>query len=197
MDYRLTYNADYSTLPTIGVSGQFGHIVWIDFRDGNWEIYYKTSTNGGSSWSSDTRLTNNSNGSYNPFVAASGSSVNVVWYDYRDGNPEIYSKRNPTGNPVGIEAIGSEIPNVYNLSQNYPNPFNPETNIKFSVPKSGLVKLIVYDMSGKEVASLVNQDLNAGSYTFDFNASALASGTYFYRLAADGFTGVKKMVLVK
>ncbi len=91
----------------------------------------------------------------------------------------------------------NEIPSGFSLSQNYPNPFNPVTNIKFSIPKAGLVTLKVYDITGKEVAQLVNQNMNAGVYTFDFDASSLSSGAYFYRISTDGFTDVKKMMLVK
>ncbi|HEY3250296.1 MAG TPA: T9SS type A sorting domain-containing protein, partial [Ignavibacteria bacterium] len=78
-----------------------------------------------------------------------------------------------------------------------PNPFNPVTNIKFSIPKGGLVTLKVYDITGKETSELINQNLTAGSYTADFDASNLASGAYFYKLTAEGFTDVKKMMLVK
>ncbi len=98
---------------------------------------------------------------------------------------------------TGIEYASNEIPNDYSLSQNYPNPFNPVTNIKFSIPNSGIVTLKVYDITGKQTAELVNQNLNAGSYTVDFDASHLSSGTYFYRLSTEGFTDVKKMILVK
>lgn len=196
-DYRMTNNDDFSASPNIAISDQIAHVVWADNRDGNWEIYYKRSTNGGSSWSSDTRLTNNSDNSHMPFIDVSGSVVNIVWYDYRDGNPEIYLKRNPTGNPVGIEVIGSELPGEFKLFQNYPNPFNPVTNIQFSIQKSGHVKLTVFDITGKEIASLINQDLNTGTYNYDFDASNLASGTYLYRLSAEGFTDIKKMMLVK
>lgn len=91
----------------------------------------------------------------------------------------------------------NEIPTGFSLSQNYPNPFNPVTNIKFSVPVTGIITLKVYDITGKEAATLISQNMNAGSYTVDFDASHLASGVYFYRLTADGFTDVKKMMLVK
>ena len=83
------------------------------------------------------------------------------------------------------------------LSQNYPNPFNPVTNIKFSVAKTGLVKLSVFDITGKEVAMLVNEELNAGTYNYDFNALHLSNGIYFYRLETNNFTETKKMVLIK
>ena len=83
------------------------------------------------------------------------------------------------------------------MQQNYPNPFNPVTNINFSVPKPGLVKLTVYDVSGREAAVLFNGELSAGTYNYDFDASQLASGIYFYKLEADEFAQTKKMVLVK
>jgi hypothetical protein len=98
---------------------------------------------------------------------------------------------------IGIQPISGNIPKTFTLDQNFPNPFNPVTNIKFGIPKAGDVKLIVYDVSGREVSRLVDQNLNAGYYNFDFNASNLASGVYFYRIEANNFTDVKKMVLVK
>jgi hypothetical protein len=115
-------------------------------------------------------------------------------YSYFNGYNGYFSKNMMT--TTGI-SNNNEILDGFSLSQNYPNPFNPVTNIKFSVPKAGLVTLKVYDITGKEVASLVNQNMNAGSYTFDFDASHLSSGAYFYRLSSDGFTDVKKMMLIK
>lgn len=98
---------------------------------------------------------------------------------------------------TGIQPIGNNIPDKFSLSQNYPNPFNPTTNINFSIPKAGYVKLIVFDALGKQVAELVNGQYNPGSYKVDFDATALSTGIYFYRLETDGFTDVKKMMLVK
>jgi uncharacterized delta-60 repeat protein len=97
----------------------------------------------------------------------------------------------------GINITSAEIPNTYSLSQNYPNPFNPVTNINFSIPKNGSVRLAVYDITGREIALLVNEDLRAGAYKYDFDASLLSSGTYFYRMTAEGYSEVKKMILVK
>ncbi|MCX6157304.1 MAG: aryl-sulfate sulfotransferase [Ignavibacteriae bacterium] len=85
----------------------------------------------------------------------------------------------------------------YKLSQNYPNPFNPVTRINFAIPKSGLVSIKVYDMLGKEVAVLVNEVMNNGSYTVNFNGSALSSGIYFYKISVNDFSDVKKMMLIK
>lgn len=98
---------------------------------------------------------------------------------------------------VGISQIGNSVPDKFELKQNYPNPFNPSTKINFSIPFAGLVKLAVYDMSGKEVASLVNEKLNVGTYEYEFKASNLASGVYFYKLITNDFIQTKKMTLIK
>ncbi|MBL8006428.1 MAG: choice-of-anchor J domain-containing protein [Ignavibacteria bacterium] len=98
---------------------------------------------------------------------------------------------------TGISNYNNEIPASFNLKQNYPNPFNPTTNINFSLPKSGLVTLKVYDMVGKEVATLVNEVKSAGNYIVGFNASNLPSGAYFYRIESGNFTDTKKMLLIK
>ncbi len=101
------------------------------------------------------------------------------------------------GNPIGINVISSEIPEKFSLSQNYPNPFNPTTNIKFQIPTEGLVKLTVFDLLGREVETLVNETLNAGTYKSDWNASNYSSGVYFYKLDANNFTETKKMLMIK
>ena len=98
---------------------------------------------------------------------------------------------------TGIEPIGNNLPDKFELSQNYPNPFNPVTNINFSIPRSGSVKLVVFDVQGRVVTELVNGNYNAGSYKVDFDAAALSSGVYFYKIETEGFTDVKKMMLVK
>jgi len=85
----------------------------------------------------------------------------------------------------------------YSLSQNYPNPFNPRTTIRFQLPISGQVSLRVYDILGNEVATLVNEEKNAGNYQVDFYSEGLSSGIYFYKLQADGFVETKKLILIK
>ncbi len=99
-----------------------------------------------------------------------------------------------TLNENGISSI---IPINCSLSQNYPNPFNPVTRIDLDISKMGFVSLRVYDILGKEVQSLVNEEKQAGSYAIDFDATDLTSGVYFYRLETDGFSDVKKMILIK
>jgi hypothetical protein len=96
-DTRLTNAADESVFPSVAAGGKTVHVVWFDHRDGNNEIYYKGSANGGTTWGSDIRLTNDAALSYNPAVAISGSKVHVVWQDKRDGNDEIYYKQSTDG----------------------------------------------------------------------------------------------------
>jgi hypothetical protein len=98
---------------------------------------------------------------------------------------------------VSVNENGNGIPDDFNLSQNYPNPFNPTTTIAFSLPIANLVTLKVYNILGQEVATLVNEEMKAGSSTVNFNGSHLASGVYFYKLAAGSFTSVKKLSLLK
>lgn len=90
-----------------------------------------------------------------------------------------------------------ELPTTYALEQNYPNPFNPTTNIKYQIPHDGSVSLNVYNMLGQEVARLVNEVHNAGSYEVAFDASNLSSGMYIYRLRAGNFTSSRKLLLLR
>lgn len=98
---------------------------------------------------------------------------------------------------IGIHNISGEVPRKYKISQNYPNPFNPVTNIEFSLPNAGFVKLIVFDILGKEIETIVNQNLSPGSYRADWNAANFPGGVYFYRLETESFTETKKMILIK
>jgi len=121
-------------------------------------------------------------------------SLTTGSYSYRlkqvdfNGNFEYFNLNNEVN-------IGT--PSAYALSQNYPNPFNPSTTINFDIPTDGNVSLKLYDMSGKEVATLLNEVRSAGYYSVNFNASQLTSGVYFYTIAADNFSATKKMLLVK
>jgi hypothetical protein len=98
--------------------------------------------------------------------------------------------------PIGIQPI-STIAKEFSLGQNYPNPFNPNTKINFSLPKNEFAYLRVYDILGREVKTLIAEQLNAGEYQVDFDAKDLASGMYYYSLRAGENVTVKKMVLVK
>jgi photosystem II stability/assembly factor-like uncharacterized protein len=107
------------------------------------------------------------------------------------------SFRNSISSIISINQIGSTVPSKYSLSQNYPNPFNPMCNVQFSMYKAGQVKLVVYDVQGREVQTLVNEKLSAGTYEVKFDGSMLNSGVYFYKLSTDGFTETKKMLMIK
>lgn len=96
-----------------------------------------------------------------------------------------------------VKTVQTTAPIKYSLDQNYPNPFNPATVINYSIPKESVVKLKVYNVLGKEVATLVNSNQKAGDYKIQFNASNLASGVYFYTISAGNFVNTKKMILIK
>jgi hypothetical protein len=142
-------------------------------------------------------------GSANVYV--SGTSVGIgTGYDYTTIK---YSQS------IGIQNISTEIPSAYSLSQNYPNPFNPITKIRFEIPSLegygisrgvGLLKLTVYDVMGREVTTLVNEQLKPGTYEVDWDASNYTSGVYFYKLivrqagsSTGDFVETKKMILIK
>ena len=124
---------------------------------------------------------------------SSGADSAVTW---KLNNP-IVEQAIWTTVPIGIHNISTELPKEYALMQNYPNPFNPTTNIRFDLPKNSFVTLKVYDMLGKEVATLLSKNLQAASYMMDFDASELPSGIYFYKFQAGDFVSIKKMTLIK
>ncbi len=95
------------------------------------------------------------------------------------------------------EENSSSLPINFSLDQNYPNPFNPVTKIKFSLPEASKIKLIIYDVLGRETKTLINSELDAGYYEMEFNGANFSSGIYFYRILANNFTSIKKMILIK
>lgn len=113
----------------------------------------------------------------------------------------FYLGGNNSENLLPVKLISSEIPAKFDINQNYPNPFNPETKINYDLPVHSKVSIKVYDVSGKEVAELVNSVQNAGFYNVTFNASSLSSGVYFYTINAKGLTSefskTMKMILIK
>ena len=134
-------------------------------------------------------------------VSAHNNKVRPIWTRHHNYT-SIWTAIIDTFYNVKIQKTSSKIPSSYELYQNYPNPFNPTTSIKFEIPKSLSVKLIVYDLLGKEVATLVNEKLNAGSYEVKWPApsgdgSSYSSGVYFYRLVTGDFIDVKRMLLIK
>jgi len=131
-------------------------------------------------------------------------NCDFIFYIYRKGLEDTLLIHNDIyqsfkGSVTGSNGILNAGQNVtgYSLFQNYPNPFNPVTSIKFSIPKNENISLKVFDILGKEVSSVYNGYLKAGTYNADFNASELSSGIYFYKLETKNFVDVKKMILVK
>lgn len=126
-----------------------------------------------------------------------------TWTSGTAGDPNLVTNPgDPSSFPNATSVqFYSGLPREYQLMQNYPNPFNPSTAISINLPENANVKLKIYDVTGQEVASLVNEFLSAGNYEFNFDGSSLNSGTYFYRMEANGllkdFSEVKKMVLIK
>jgi hypothetical protein len=202
-DKRLTTQSSGSARPSMDISGQNIHIAWEDYRDGHSEAYYKSSPDQGLSWTIDNRLTNTvGDGSGSPSIFVSGTGVYLIW----NFNNEIYFKKNPTGNPIGIQTISTEVPDKFSLGQNYPNPFNPTTKIRFDIPNSvssphvlggDLVQLKVFDINGREVATLVNEQLAPGTYETTFDGSNINSGIYFYRLETNNIRITRKCILLK
>ncbi len=181
-----------------------------------------TSTNSGATWTrliglvasttpqlgtnSSTNLsTFASQSEFTPTAAQWGTKIfampvgtnQVMFTGYSSFGNDAFIDDITSGTSTGVGTPISLIPNKFELSQNYPNPFNPTTKINFSIPKQSFVSLKIYDMLGREVAQLVNQELTPNNYSFDFNAANLSSGVYFYKLEAADFSDVKRMMLIK
>jgi len=147
------------------------------------------------------------------YCESRGSNVATITNDFagviRQGNPGytgtgtapdlgVYEgEYTPFTITVINSQTGTQIVKEYRLEQNFPNPFNPTTSIKYSILKSGLVILRVYNVSGKEVSTLINEVKNKGTYSVDFNATNLSSGIYFYELTSGNFVQTKRMMLIK
>lgn len=129
-------------------------------------------------------------------LAISGSNLIAATIPYGRTHGGIW-KRPLSEITTSVDKLTTEVPVHFGLDQNYPNPFNPNTTIEFSLPLKSFVSLNVYDALGREVANLIREEMNAGTYSRMWNADGLASGIYFYRLQAGTFTETKKLVLLR
>ncbi len=192
---KTTNNGSVWSIQAIGGTGAITGFTFFTFMNFLWHIRSDNkiyATSGSSPW-------------YVQYTAPAGNFTHLTIirpeFMYTSGN--LFAVRNNGGISrffyfaEGITILSNEIPESYNLGQNYPNPFNPVTNIRFRIVDFGLVRLTVYDALGNSIASLVNQQLQPGSYEAAWDASAYPSGVYFYKLSADGYTDTKKMVLIK
>jgi hypothetical protein len=123
------------------------------------------------------------------------NDAGTIWVGYDGANKKLFFDR--YGAVTRITNNETIVPEEYQLSQNYPNPFNPETNIDFMIPKNGFVSIKVFDITGKEITTLVNSVMNKGSYSVNFNATNLSTGIYFYKITSGSYSETKKMMLVK
>ncbi|MBS1492681.1 MAG: SBBP repeat-containing protein [Bacteroidetes bacterium] len=132
----------------------------------------------------------------NSILVDSSNSVYVSGFSEGNGSAAdiLLIKYSQT---TGLDPISTQLPVKYSLAQNYPNPFNPNTTIEFTLPENTFATLKIFDMIGREMYTLINENMVRGSYRYNFNGLYLASGTYFYKLQTAGFTETKKMVLVK
>jgi hypothetical protein len=197
--------------PMIRVDENGGvNIIYYDSRtvQDSVDLYLSRSDDGGSTWNdyrvSETRFRPA------PVSGAGGGGNMGDNIGLTSGNGKLYPvwMSNTTGifqtwsaiidyTTIGIEQIGNTIPKEYSLKQNYPNPFNPVTTIEFNVPESDFITLKVYDITGKLISTLAEQNVKAGSYNAKWDASNYPSGIYIYSLQSSRFTESRKMILVK
>jgi hypothetical protein len=150
------------------------------------------------------RSTNQTNWATLGFVRGAGTTTEAQSYSFVDASASgrVFYRLKQVDFDGQFEysniiEVNAGVPQTFALEQNYPNPFNPSTAISYQLPVAGNVSLKVFDMLGKEVATLVNARQEAGAYTVNFNANNLSSGVYFYRLQAGNFVQTRKMMLVK
>ncbi|MFA5012677.1 MAG: T9SS type A sorting domain-containing protein [Ignavibacteria bacterium] len=220
----LQYNDAFMSHPSIGTSAD-GNAIFISFMAASGDIdatdstsfcdsYLYASNDGGMTWPIHGKLNpntprkdwrypnlsnwNDNNGlTYYANMVATPGLVAGVFNGSAPASLEDFTFVRAAVTFTSINTVSTEMPEKFSLSQNYPNPFNPTTNIKFAVAKAGFVTLKVYDLSGKEISSLVKENLAAGTYNYAFDGAKLASGIYFYTLTANGFSETKKMMLIK
>ena len=143
------------------------------------------STNSGTSW------TEVNSGLTNTFVRALAVSGTNLFAGTMGGG--VWGR--PLSEMTSVERLSTELPTRFSLGQNYPNPFNPSTTIPFSVPSKAFVSLKLFDALGREVSSLVSEELSAGTHARQWSALGLASGIYFYRLQAGNFAETRRLIL--
>jgi photosystem II stability/assembly factor-like uncharacterized protein len=174
------------TLPGTGTAYSFNGVLNRFWYDRGSQIYW--SSDNGANFASQYTGT----GTYQAMNLVQDGNIIRGWSVTSAGGIAAYFEL-----ISGVSNNQNQVPDNYVLAQNYPNPFNPSTKISFTLPKAGNVKLAVFDILGREVATLVNEFATAGIHTIDFNASNLSSGVYLYKIQAGDFTDTKKMVLMK
>lgn len=212
--YQSFANSKYLVATLLAIFGDgeladiFGAYLWLENKKVNAVGVYPTGGDvGGVYVTGDTRagfVKENDGLPSNPKVSAiSGrvvqtrSSEEIEMYAGLYENTSDGAKIFKRTFVVGVENIDLGIPSDYRLEQNYPNPFNPSTTIQFSIPEQSFVKLEVFNSLGEKITTLVSEELNAGNYKYEWGAKNLSSGIYFYHLSSQGFSEMKKMILLK
>jgi len=196
-------------LPWICVDKITGY-VWIVFYDTRnngitmSNTYIARSTDGGNTFQNvKISPVNVYNGFYlGEYISidAYNNKSRILWakpFNNNNFGSDSYCTIIDTLYTIGINTISEDIPSSYSLKQNYPNPFNPVTNIRFDIPKSSFVSIKIYDVTGKEVETIVNENMQTGKYETQWNGSIYSSGVYFYKITTGDFTATKRMVLIK
>jgi hypothetical protein len=185
------YKVQYQLLIGSPVGNTFGGGIYYDSAQSFTFGVNSRIVNSGGQYYMFRGWTGSGNGSYtSPDSTGNDSAVTLSMH-----NPILETARWTA--LIGISNISNEIPKEYKLYQNFPNPFNPTTTINFDIIKQGIVKIVLYDILGKEVDIIVNENIQPGKYKIEFNGVNLASGLYFYRITTPEFTDIKKMLLVK
>jgi hypothetical protein len=202
--YEIRYGADIAGAPTSMTFDKFTPMYGTDdgVSAGNTDLRLAFSTDKRATWTgisqskldttfvTDTLMTADS-------VSATGIAIDSTQAIYIALARATGTTTNSLKSPTTSVHQESTVPAVYSLEQNYPNPFNPSTTVKFSIAAAQDVRLTVYDLLGRSVATLVNEHMGAGTYAVQWNASSVPSGVYFYRLEAGSFSNVKKLMLLK
>jgi hypothetical protein len=172
---------------SLAVNGNYIFAGTQNYPSGSCGVYL--STNNGSSW-----IQKNEGFNVIPTISALLIANNYIFAGTYEQSVwrRLYSEIINS-----MQDISTGVPSAFSLEQNYPNPFNPITKIRFDLPKNVNVKLTIYDMLGREVETIVNEHLNAGSYEVTFDGTKYTSGVYYYRLNAGEFVETKKMILLK
>ena len=186
-DSGLFWNPVNSGLSSININAlySYNNKLLVGTNEGN-SIFL--STNNASNWYKfNTGLTDDI------YIYAFGGFGDYIFA----GTSQGVWRRSVSEMIVSVKEDKSNNPKIFSLTQNYPNPFNPTTKISYQIPVTSFVSLKVYDILGKEVVTLVNEEKPAGNYEVEFDGSGLSSGIYFYKLNTENYTSVKKMILVK
>lgn len=178
-NYVLT-SLSFNNALVVGIYDYGGGKIYVSKNEGaSWQDV-SSGTGGFSPWKyTDIRSSLSYNGSY--YLGTYGKSIYSI----------------PFSQIIGVKQICSTIPDKYILYQNYPNPFNPATKIKYQIADKSNISLKIFDISGKEITTLVEERQSAGTYEVTFDGSSLNSGVYFYRLSSDNFSDTKKFILIK